>query len=78
MRERRPAIWTPRRSPSPTALRAIIARIWQQWMLALATSGEGAIPVFLRPRDGNASDQRELAQTVEAVKADVTMALAHF
>jgi transposase len=39
----------------------------KQWMLALATSGEGAIPVFLRPLDGNASDQRELAQTIEAL-----------
>jgi len=39
----------------------------KQWMLALATSGEGAIPVFLRPLDGNASDQRELVQTIEAL-----------
>jgi transposase len=39
----------------------------KQWMLALATSGEGAIPVFLRPLDGNASDQRELARTIEAL-----------
>jgi transposase len=39
----------------------------KQWMLALATSGEGAIPVFLRPLNGNASDQRELAQTIEAL-----------
>jgi transposase len=39
----------------------------KQWMLALATSGEGAIPVFLRPLDGNASDQRALAQTIEAL-----------
>jgi transposase len=39
----------------------------KQWMLALATSGEGASPVFLRPRDGNASDQRELAHTIEAL-----------
>jgi transposase len=36
-------------------------------MLALATTQEGAIPVFLRPLDGNASDQRELAQTIEAL-----------
>jgi transposase len=41
----------------------------KQWMLALATSGEGAIPVFLRPLDGNASDQRALAQTIEALVA---------
>jgi len=39
----------------------------KQWMLALATTGEGAIPVFLRPLDGNASDQRELAQTIESL-----------
>jgi transposase len=39
----------------------------KQWMLALATSGEGAIPVFLRPLNGNASDQRESAQTIEAL-----------
>ena len=39
----------------------------KQWMLALATSGEGAIPVFLRPLNGNASDQRELAQTIETL-----------
>jgi transposase len=39
----------------------------KQWMLALVTSGEGAIPVFLRPLSGNASDQRELAQTIAAL-----------
>ena len=39
----------------------------KQWMLALATTGEGAIPVFLRPLDGNASDQRELATTIESL-----------
>src|SRR5271165_2948969 len=38
----------------------------KQWMLALATTEE-AIPVFLRPLDGNASDQRELAQTIESL-----------
>jgi transposase len=41
----------------------------KQWMLALATSGEGAVPVFLRPLDGNASDQRELVQTIESLVA---------
>jgi len=46
----------------------------KQWMLALATSGEGAIPVFLRPLDGNASDQRELAQTIEALVAQLRAA----
>jgi transposase len=38
----------------------------KQWMLALATT-EAAIPVFLRPLDGNASDQRALAQTIESL-----------
>ena len=46
----------------------------KQWMLALATSGEGAIPVFLRPLDGNASDQRELVQTIEALVAHLRAA----
>lgn len=46
----------------------------KQWMLALATSGEGAIPVYLRPLDGNASDQRELAQTIEALVAQLRAA----
>lgn len=46
----------------------------KQWMLALATSGEGAIPVFLRPLHGNASDQRELAQTIEALMAHLRAA----
>jgi transposase len=39
----------------------------KQWMLALATTGDGAIPVFLRPLNGNASDQRELATTIESL-----------
>lgn len=39
----------------------------KQWMLALATTGEGAIPVFLRPLDGNASDQHSLAQAMETL-----------
>ncbi len=46
----------------------------KQWMLALATSGEGGIPVFLRPLDGNASDQRELVQTIEALVAHLRTA----
>lgn len=36
-------------------------------MLALATMGDGAIPVFLRPLDGNASDQREVAPPIESL-----------
>jgi transposase len=38
----------------------------KQWMLALATSGEG-IPQFLQPLDGNASDKRVLLEAVQAL-----------
>lgn len=40
----------------------------------MTTSGEGAIPVCLRPLDGNASDQRELVQTIEALVAHLRAA----
>jgi transposase len=42
---------------------AITATTWQQWMLALVTSGEG-IAQFLKPLDGNASDTTSLPQVV--------------
>ncbi len=39
----------------------------KQWMLALATTHEGDVPLFLRPLDGNSSDQVTLASAVEAL-----------
>lgn len=39
----------------------------KQWMLALGTTQEGDIPVFLRPLDGNSSDQRTLLSAVRAL-----------
>jgi transposase len=39
----------------------------KQWMLALATTREGDVPLFLRPLDGNSSDQVSLLATVEAL-----------
>jgi transposase len=33
----------------------------KQWMLALATTQEGDVPVFMQPLNGNSSDTRELA-----------------
>jgi transposase len=36
----------------------------KQWMLALGTTQDGDIPVFLRPLDGNSSDQRTRARTL--------------
>jgi transposase len=43
----------------------------KQWMLALATTHDGDIPVFLRPLDGNASDQVSLAEVVMRLLAQV-------
>src|SRR5215469_1373526 len=39
----------------------------KQWMLALATTHEGDVPVFLRPLSGNSSDQVSLVAAVEAL-----------
>lgn len=39
----------------------------KQWMLALATTHEGDVPLFLRSLDGNSSDQVTLASAVEAL-----------
>src|SRR5215469_7201312 len=38
----------------------------KQWMLALGTTHDGDIPLFLRPLDGNSSDQRTLLSAVQA------------
>jgi transposase len=40
----------------------------KQWMLALATTHEGDVPLFMRPLDGNSSDARTLLAAVEALK----------
>lgn len=39
----------------------------KQWMRALATTQEGDVPLFLRPLDGNSSDNVTLASAVEAL-----------
>jgi transposase len=41
----------------------------KQWMLALATTESGDVPVFLRPLDGNSADVRSLVAVVEALQA---------
>ena len=40
----------------------------KQWMLALATTHEGDVPLFMRPLDGNSSDASTLVAAVEALK----------
>ena len=39
----------------------------KQWMLALATTHDGDVPVFLRPLDGNSSDKEHLSAAVKEV-----------
>jgi transposase len=39
----------------------------KQWMLALATTHEGDVPIFLRPLDGNSSDKEYLSAAVKEV-----------
>jgi transposase len=39
----------------------------KQWMLALATTHDGDIPIFLRPLDGNSSDKVDLSAAVREV-----------
>src|SRR5947208_7145323 len=39
----------------------------KQWMLALATTHDGDIPLFLRPLDGNSSDKEHLSAAVKEV-----------
>ena len=39
----------------------------KQWMLALATTHDGDVPIFLRPLDGNSSDKEHLSAAVKAV-----------
>src|SRR5207247_2097929 len=39
----------------------------KQWMLALVTTHDGDIPLFLRPLDGNSSDKEHLSAAVKEV-----------
>jgi len=39
----------------------------KQWMLALATTHDADVPVFLRPLDGNSSDKEQLSAAVKEV-----------
>src|SRR6266550_5362692 len=39
----------------------------KQWMLALATTHDGDVPIFLRPLDGNSSDKVSLSAAVKEV-----------
>jgi transposase len=43
----------------------------KQWMLALATTHDGDIPIFLRSLDGNSSDKKDLSAAVREVMAQL-------
>ncbi len=48
----------------------------KQWMLALATTHDGDVPLFLRPLDGNSSDKVSLLAAVTAIQAQLREANA--
>jgi transposase len=43
----------------------------KQWMLALATTHEGDVPLFLQPLDGNRSDKVSLLAVIQAIQAQL-------
>jgi len=43
----------------------------KQWMLALATTHEGDIPLFMQPLDGNSSDKVSLLAAITAIQAQL-------
>jgi transposase len=48
----------------------------KQWMLALATTHDGDVPLFLRPLDGNSSDKVSLLAAVTAIQEQLREASA--
>ena len=43
----------------------------KQWMLALATTHEGDIPLFMQPLDGNSSDKVSLLAAITAIQSQL-------
>src|SRR5205814_3461098 len=43
----------------------------KQWMLALATTHEGDIPLFMQPLDGNSSDKVSLLAAITAIQTQL-------
>ena len=46
----------------------------KQWMLALATTHDGDVPLFLQPLDGNSSDKVSLVALISAIQAQLRQA----
>ena len=53
------------------AIPAITAKNAPQWMLALATTYDGDVPMFLQPLDGKSSDKVSLIRLVSAIQAQL-------
>ncbi len=58
------------------AIRAIIGRNAPQWMIALATTHDGDVPLFLQPLDGNSSDKVSLLAAITTIQAQLREANA--
>src|SRR5207245_4941474 len=43
----------------------------KQWMLALATTHDGDVPLFLQPLNGNSSDKVSLLAVIQAIQAQL-------
>src|SRR5205823_9758325 len=48
----------------------------KQWMLALATTHEGDVPLFLQPLDGNSSDKVSLLAAITTIQEQLREANA--
>src|SRR5262249_36234616 len=55
---------------------ATTAPTWQHWMLALATTRQGDVPLFCQALDGNASDKVSLVAAARALAAQLRAAAA--
>jgi transposase len=65
--------YAPKEEGEPTAI-AVTSGCWRdhredlkQWMLALASTHDGDIPLFVRPLDGNSSEKKDLSTVVREV-----------
>jgi len=43
----------------------------KQWMLSLATTQEGDIPLFMQPLDGNSSDKASLLTAITTIQSQL-------
>jgi transposase len=49
----------------------------KQWMLALATTHDGDIPLYLQPLNGNSSDKVSLLAAIQAIQSNCASVMKH-